>query len=233
MKTPKIVSRKEWLASRKELLIREKAFTQERDALSRARRDLPWVRVDKAYRFDGPDGEESLADLFGQASQLLIYHFMFHPDWDEGCKSCSFFADNYSRIAPHLSHRDVSLVTVSRAPLEKLQAFRTRMDWDIKWVSSFNTDFNEDYHVSFSAEQLEQNTAYYNYKYQGFPVEEAPGVSVFYKDEAGDIFHTYSCYARGLDILNGAYNYLDLAPKGRDEADLPYTMAWLQLRDQY
>jgi predicted dithiol-disulfide oxidoreductase (DUF899 family) len=226
-----IVSRDEWLAARKILLAKEKAFTKQRDALSEERRRLPWVKVDKAYVFEGPTGRETLADLFAGRNQLLVYHFMFGPDWKEGCPSCSFWADNYDGAVVHLSHRDVSLVVVSRAPLEKLESYRKRMGWSFKWVSSYGNDFNRDYHVSFTPE--EQKMAVYNYKAGGFGSSEAPGVSVFSKDADGQIFHTYSCYARGLDMLNGAYHLLDLVPKGRDEQGLSFPMAWVRRHDQY
>src|SRR5262245_44207902 len=226
-----IVSRDEWLAARKALLAKEKAFTKERDALSQERRRLPWVKVDKTYVFEGSAGKETLADLFAGRSQLLVSHFMFGPDWKEGCPSCSFWADNYNGAVVHLSHRDVSLVAISRAPLEKLESYRKRMGWSFKWVSSYGNDFNRDYHVSFTPE--EQKTAVYNYKAGGFGSSEAPGVSVFIKGADGQIFHTYSCYARGLDMLNGAYHLLDLVPKGRDEQGLSYPMAWVRRHDQY
>ena len=227
----KVVSRDEWVAARKAFLAEEKEFTKARDRLSERRRELPWVEVDKAYVFDGPSGKETLADLFGGKSQLLVYHFMYGPDWEVGCKSCSFWADSYNGAIPHLGARDVSLVAVSRAPLSTLEAFKKRMGWSFKWVSSFHNDFNRDYHVSFTPE--EQKTASYNYKPGGFGSSEAPGVSVFSKDKEGGIFHTYSCYARGLDALNSAYQLLDLVPKGRDEADLPYPMAWVRHHDKY
>jgi predicted dithiol-disulfide oxidoreductase (DUF899 family) len=226
-----IVSREEWLAARKALLAREKAFTKERDALSQERRRLPWVKVDKTYVFEGPAGTETLADLFAGRNQLLVYHFMFGPDWTAGCPSCSFWADNYNGAVVHLSHRDVSLVAISRAPLAKLESYRNRMGWSFKWVSSYGTDFNRDYHVSFTP--AEQKTADYNYKAAGFGSSEAPGVSVFIKGTDGQIFHTYSCYARGLDMLNGAYHLLDLVPKGRDEQGLSYPMAWVRRHDEY
>ena len=226
-----IVSRDEWLAARKALLAKEKAFTKERDALSQERRRLPWVKVDKKYVFDAPADKETLADLFAGRNQLLVYHFMFGPGWKEGCPSCSFWADNYNGAVVHLSHRDVSLVAISRAPLEKLESYRKRMGWNFKWVSSYGNDFNRDYHVSFMPE--EQKTAIYNYKADGFGSSEAPGVSVFIKAADGQIFHTYSCYARGLDMLNGAYHLLDLVPKGRDEQGLSYPMAWVRRHDQY
>jgi len=231
----KVVSRDQWVSARKAFLAEEKEFTKARDRLSERRRELPWVEVDKAYVFDGPDGKETLGDLFGGKGQLIVYHFMYAPDWDAGCKSCSFWADNYNGITSHLRQRDVSLVAVSRAPLPTLEAFKKRMGWSFKWVSSFHNDFNRDYHVSFTPDEQrnEETPATYNYKAGGFGGPEAPGVSVFYKAGDGRIFHTYSCYARGLDMLNGAYHLLDLVPKGRDEKGLPYTMSWVRLRDQY
>ena len=233
MQEHKIVSRDEWIEARKAHLAKEKEFTQLRDQLSAERRDLPWVKIDKAYTFEGPDGKESLSDLFDGRSQLLIQHFMLGPDWEEGCPSCSFWADGYDGFVVHLAHRDVTMVSVSRAPLANIDAYKHRMGWSFKWVSSLNTDFNADFNVSFTPEEIEQGEMYYNYHVTKFPADEAPGASVFYKNDSGDIFHTYSCYGRGLDILNGAYNYLDLVPKGRDEDDLPYTMAWLKRHDQY
>jgi predicted dithiol-disulfide oxidoreductase (DUF899 family) len=229
----KIVTKQEWLAARKELLVKEKELTRLRDQVSQARRELPWLKVDKSYHFDGPQGKESLSELFDGQSQLLVYHFMFDPSWEEGCKSCSFWADNYQGIIPHLKARDVTFVTISRAPLHKLDAFKKRMGWSFKWVSSFHTDFNHDFHVSFTAEELKDGKVDYNFQPVQFPTSEAPGVSVFYKDESGAIFHTYSCYSRGIDILNGAYHYLDLLPKGRDESALKYSMAWLRHHDKY
>ncbi len=233
MQNHKVVSREEWIAARKEHLAREKELTRMRDRLSAQRRELPWVKVAKEYAFNGDNGKETLADLFAGRSQLLVYHFMFHPDWEAGCKSCSFWADNYNGAVVHLAHRDVTLVAVSRAPLAKLQGFKERMGWSFKWLSSADTDFNKDYHVSFTSEEIAEGNAYYNYATGKFPVEEAPGISIFYRNDAGEIFHTYSCYSRGLDMLNGTYHLLDLVPKGRDEAELPYTMAWLHLHDEY
>lgn len=228
-----VVSREEWVAARRQHLAREKEFTRLRDQLSRERRELPWERVDKTYVFDGPDGPESLGDLFAGRGQLIVQHFMFDPSWDEGCKSCSFWTDNFDGIVVHLNHRDANLVLISRAPLATLEAYRRRMGWRIKWVSSFHTDFNRDYHVSFTPDELAGGRAYYNYANGGFPVSEAPGISVFTKDADGAIYHTYSCYARGLDMLNGAYHLMDLLPKGRDEAGLSSSMDWLRRHDQY
>jgi len=233
MQPHKIVSEAEWIAARKEYLAIEKKFTEARDELSRQRRELPWVKVDKPYVFEGPQGRETLADLFGGRSQLIVYHFMLGPDWEQGCPSCSFLSDHFDGAIVHLAQRDVTMLAVSRAPWSQIETFKKRMGWRFKWVSSFGNNFNRDYHVSFTKDELEQSKAYYNYALGQFPSEEAPGVSVFYKDAAGDIFHTYSAYARGLDILVGAYNLLDLVPKGRDEAALPWTMAWVRHHDRY
>lgn len=233
MKPHKVAAKGEWTAARQQLLAKEKEFTRLRDDLSRARRELPWERVDKTYVFEGPNGKEALADLFAGKSQLIVYHFMFGPDWEVGCKSCSFWADNFNGIARHLKQRDVSFLAVSRAPLAKLEAFKRRMGWDFKWVSSFGTDFNFDYDVSFTPEALAKGEVYHNYARHPNTMSELAGISVFFKDAEGQIFHTYSCYARGLDIVNGAYHFLDLTPKGRDEAGLPHTMSWVRLHDQY
>jgi predicted dithiol-disulfide oxidoreductase (DUF899 family) len=233
MQPHKVVSQTEWLAARKALLANEKSFTRARDELSRQRRDMPWVKVEKDYQFDGPNGLERLADLFGGRSQLIVYHFMFGPGWEQGCPSCSLLADHFDGAAVHLVQRDVTLLVVSRAPLLQIEAFKRRMGWKFKWVSSFGNGFNRDYHVSFSPDEMAKGEVYYNYANGKFPSEEAPGVSVFFKDTAGDIFHTYSSYGRGLDILIGAYNFLDLAPKGRDEDALAYSMAWVRHHDRY
>jgi predicted dithiol-disulfide oxidoreductase (DUF899 family) len=233
MQNHKVISREEWLDARRELLAKEKEFTRLRDQLSQARRELPWVKIEKDYLFEGPNGKETLSDLFEGRSQLIIYHFMYGPDWEEGCPSCSFWADNFNGIGIHLNHRDITLIAVSRAPLDQLEAYKARMGWSFKWVSSLGNDFNFDYQVSFIPDQLEKGEMIYNYRPGGFSGEEAPGISIFYKNEQGEVFHTYSCYSRGLDMLNGAYHYMDLAPKGRDEDDLPYTMAWLRRHDQY
>jgi predicted dithiol-disulfide oxidoreductase (DUF899 family) len=204
VKTNNIASREAWLIARKQLLSKEKAFTRLRDQLSAERRALPWVKVEKDYVFDGPNGKERLSDLFAGRSQLIVYHFMFGPDWQEGCPSCSFWADSYNGIVAHLQQRDVTLVAISRASLEKLEAYKRRMGWSFKWMSSLNNDFNRDYHISFTPEEQRSEAAIYNYKPCGFGGSEAPGVSVFVKDDAGNVFHTYSCYARGLDALNSA-----------------------------
>ncbi len=229
----KVVSNDEWLAARKELLVKEKEFSRLRDELSSAKQQLPWERVEKDYAFEGPDGSESLADLFGDRSQLIVYHFMFAPDWTEGCKSCSLIADHYEPAIIHLNQRDVSMVTVSRAPLAILEAFKKRMGWNFKWVSSHDSDFNWDYKVSFTPEAMEKKEMDYNYRRGFFPSTEAPGISVFVKNEAGEIFHSYSSFARGLDIFLGVYNLLDMVPKGRDETELTYGMEWVRHHDKY
>jgi predicted dithiol-disulfide oxidoreductase (DUF899 family) len=227
-----VVPEAEWLRARKDLLTREKEFSRARDALSAARRQLPMVKVDKKYVFDGPNGNETLADLFDGRSQLIVYHFMLGPDWEEGCKSCSYLADHFDGANWHLPHRDVTLVVVSRAPLSKIDAYKKRMGWRFKWVSSYGNDFNFDYHVSFSKEEEKKGEVYYNYEKAEFLSDELPGLSVFYKNGEGDIFHTYSTYARGLDTLVGTYNFLDLVPKGRDE-NPDSTMDWVRRHDQY
>src|SRR5580693_3819190 len=226
-------SRDDHRAARLELLAKEKELNRLRDQLAAERRQLPWVRLEKSYEFDGPGGRHSMLDLFGDSSQLLVYHFMLGPGWVEGCPSCSFLADHFDGSVPHLAARDAKLVVVSRAPLEQIGAFKMRMGWRFKWVSSFANDFNRDYNVSFSKEEMASGQIYYNYEMQQFPSEEGPGASAFYKDEAGDIFHTYSTYGRGLDILIGAYNWLDMAPKGRDEDGLAFSMAWVRHHDKY
>jgi predicted dithiol-disulfide oxidoreductase (DUF899 family) len=229
----KVVSPAEWLAARKEFLTKEKEFTRLRDELSRQRRELPWKKVEKQYVFDSPNGKVSLADLFDGRSQLFVYHFMLGPGWKEGCPSCSFISDQFDAFTIHLAHRDVTLAVVSHAPLAQIEPFKKRMGWNFKWVSSFGNDFNRDYHVSFTKEELASGKVEYNYGKTEFPAEEAPGASVFYKDATGGIFHTYSSYARGLDILLGVYNILDMVPKGRDEDGLAHTMAWVRHHDRY
>ncbi len=233
MERPKVVGRDQWLTARERLLRVEKKFTRLRDELSQQRRELPWVKVEKDYVFDGPHGKETLADLFDGRSQLIVYHFMLGPEWKEGCPSCSFLADHIDGALAHLNARDVTLAVVSRAPLPRIAAFQKRMGWRFKWISSHGNDFNFDYHVSFTKQEMAKGKVYYNYEMEEFGSEEAPGVSVFHKDATGGIFHTYSAYARGLDLLVGAYNYLDLVPKGRDEAGLPWTMAWVRHHDKY
>ncbi|HXZ86524.1 MAG TPA: thioredoxin family protein [Myxococcota bacterium] len=229
----KIVSHAEWVEARQRLLAKERELTHRRDALARERRELPWERVEKRYVFEGPAGKETLAELFGPHSQLIVYHFMYGPDWGEPCKSCSFWADNFERIDVHLAHRDVSFVAVSRAEYPKLEAQQRRFGWTFKWVSSFDSDFNYDFDVSFRPADLAKGPVVSSVRTEPVTIDEQVGVSVFAKDPSGAVFHTYSTYNRGVDLLNGAYQYLDLAPKGRDEDGLPYTMAWLRHRDRY
>jgi predicted dithiol-disulfide oxidoreductase (DUF899 family) len=228
-----VVSQEEWIEARKRFLAKEKEFTRRRDELSRERRALPWARVEKHYAFDGPQGKETLAELFAGRHQLIVQHFMFEPGWNAGCKNCSFWADGFNGFVAHLEQRDLAFVAVSVAPLDKLTAFKRRMGWNFKWVSSAGTDFNRDFHVSETPEERVKGQSDYNYRLAGAPFgPERPGISVFYRDDDA-IFHTYSCYARGLDMLNGAYHYLDLVPKGRDEGELPDPMAWVRLHDEY
>ncbi|HEV2097342.1 MAG TPA: thioredoxin family protein [Stellaceae bacterium] len=233
MESHRVVSRDDWIEERKALLAREKEFTRLRDQLSQQRRELPWVRVDKEYVFDGAAGKQTLGELFAGRQQLIAYHLMFDPNWEEACSRCSFWADNFNGVQIHLNQRDVSIVAISRAPLAKLAAFQQRMGWSFNWVSSFANDFNQDYQVSFTPDQLIQGEVIYNYAPVRSSMTERPGISVFCKDPSGTIFHTYSCYARGLDMLNVAYHYLDLTPKGRDEAGLPFPMAWVRYHDAY
>jgi predicted dithiol-disulfide oxidoreductase (DUF899 family) len=229
----RFVSHEDWLKARLELLAAEKEFTRQRDALTRRRMAMPWERVEKSYRFEGPNGVLSLADLFDGRSQLIVYHFMYGPDWEEGCKSCSFWADNFDGIPIHLNHRDVTLTAVSRAPLAKINAYKKRMGWSFPWVSSHGSDFNFDYHVSFTPEQIAEGKAYYNYDVRPIDVSDEQGISVFCKNERGEVFHTYSCHGRGIDMVNGAYQFLDLVPKGRDEDGLEFSMEWVRRHDQY
>jgi predicted dithiol-disulfide oxidoreductase (DUF899 family) len=234
MEPHKIVSHEDWIAARKAYLAEEKAFSRARDALARKRRELPWEKVQKNYLFDTAQGKQSLADLFGGKSQLIVYHFMLGPGWEAGCPSCSFLADHFDGAVIHLAQRDVAFVVISRAPLSEIEAFQRRMGWRFKWVSAFGSEFNSDYQVSFTAQEKAGGKVFYNYEFiESFPSEERPGASVFYKNPAGEIFHTYSTYGRGLDILIGTYNFLDLAPKGRDEGDLAWSMAWVRHHDRY
>jgi len=226
-----VVPRNEWFTARKALLVKEKKLTKLGDQLARERRRLPWVKVDKEYVFDGPNGKETLSDLFAGRSQLIVYHFMFGPDWDAGCKHCSFWADNFNPIIVHLNHRDVTMVAISRAPYAKLMAYQKRMGWNFKWLSSGGTDFNFDFHVSFTPEEEAKKKAFFNYQMQDPDSSDREGVSVFYKDPKGNVFHTYSTYARGIDTVNTAYHYLDLVPKGRDEGD--QGPSWVRRHDEY
>lgn len=228
-----VVSHEEWVKQRRELLAKEKEFTRLRDQLNQARRDLPWERVAKRYEFDGPGGKVTLAEAFEGRSQLVVYHFMFAPEWENGCKSCSFWADNFNGIVPHLNQRDATFAAISRAPLPKLQAFAKRLGWSFKWLSSAGSDFNYDYNVSFRPEDIAAGRAVYNYRPTTMNMSDLPGISVFFRDEEDTVFHTYSTYSRGIDMFNTAYNYLDIVPKGRDEAGLQHAMAWVKLHDQY
>jgi predicted dithiol-disulfide oxidoreductase (DUF899 family) len=228
-----VVSREAWLKARLELLAAEKEFTRQRDALTRRRMAMPWQRVETSYRFVGPNGALCLADLFEGCSQLIVYHFMFGPDWKEGCKSCSFWADNFNGIAVHLRHRDVTLTAVSRAPLARINAYKQRMGWSFPWVSSEGSDFNFDHHVSFTSDEIAKGEAYYNYKVQPITASDEQGISVFYKNARGEVLHTYSCHGRGIDMMNSAYHFLDLVPKGRGEDDYDFAMQWVRRHDQY
>ena len=232
MEDREIVSEADWLVARKDLLTREKEFSRQRDALSAARHSLPWVKIDKKYVFDGPKGKETLAELFDGRSQLIVYHFMFGPDWEEGCKSCSYLADHFDGANWHLPNRDVTFVAVSRAPLAEIEPYKKRLGWRFKWLSSHGSDFNFDYHVSATEDEKAKGKMFYNYKMDELMSDEMPGLSVFYKNENGEVFHTYSTYARGLDMLVGTYNFLDLVPKGRDE-NSDSTMDWVRRHDRY
>jgi predicted dithiol-disulfide oxidoreductase (DUF899 family) len=230
----KVVSRAEWLAARKTLLAKEKELTRSRDELNRQRLELPWVKVEKNYVFDTPNGKKNLAELFDGRSQLIIYHFMFGPGWGEGCVGCSFLSDHVDGVLPHLQQRDVSYVAVSRAPLAEIEPFKKRMGWKFNWVSSNESDFNYDYHVSFPKEEIAKGKAYYNFEMQDVPSEELSGISVFYKDAQGDIFHTYSSYARAGEDFLGTYRFLDIAPKGRNETGPRHDLSdWVRHHDRY
>ena len=227
----KIVSREEWIAARKAHLRNEKALTRMRDLVSAERRRLPWVKVEQDYVFDTPAGRKSLGDLFDGRSQLIVHHFMFGPDWQEGCPSCSFVMDHTDATLVHLAQRDVAFVAISRAPLAKIEPFKKRMGWRFNWVSSYHNDFNRDHGVSFTKDELARSDIY-NFGTSGHPSEEAPGFSVFYKN-GNDVFHTYSTYARGAETGMLTYNYLDLVPKGRDEGGFYFPMAWVRHHDRY
>jgi predicted dithiol-disulfide oxidoreductase (DUF899 family) len=228
-----VVSRERWIAERKKLLAREKELTHLRDQIARERRALPWARIDKDYVFDTPEGRRTLAALFEGRRQLMVQHFMLGPGWEQGCPSCSFMADHTDGMTLHLAHRDVTFVAVSRAPLAEIERFRRRMGWRFKWVSSNANHFNFDFGVSFTPEEKATNEVTYNYGKQPFESEELPGISVFYKDDAGQVFHTYSTYRRGVEVMMGTYNLLDLTPKGRDEDKLSYGMEWVRHHDRY
>ena len=228
-----VVSRDRWIADRKNLLAHEKELTQLRDRIAAERRALPWVRLEQDYVFDTVDGPRRLADLFQGRRQLLVQHFMLGPGWEQGCKSCSFMADHLDGIAIHLAHRDIALLAVSRAPLAEIQRFRQRMGWQFAWASANGNDFNRDFHVSFTPEDRQDGEVYYNFHMTPFPKEEAPGISIFYKDDAGEVFQTYSTFGRGVEVMMGAYNLIDLTPKGRDEQDMAYGMEWVRHHDRY
>ena len=228
-----VATREEWLQARKALLAEEKEFTRARDALSAKRRALPWVKIDKPYRFEGPEGALTLSGLFGPRRQLIVQHFMFAPEWEKPCKSCSFWADGFNGVVAHLAQRDTAFTAVSRAPLEKLLARQRRMGWSFPWVSAGESDFNYDFSVSFRDEDLKSGSATYNYGPKQGPMTDLPGISAFVKDDDGVVYHAYSTFARGLDLINPAYNYLDLTALGRQEDGLPFAMSWVRLRDEY
>ena len=228
-----VLPRDRWMARRQALLARERELTRLSDQVARERRALPWVRVETPYVFDTPTGPRTLAELFGPHRQLLVQHFMLGPGWEAGCPSCSFMTDHLGGALPHLAQRDVAVALVSRAPIEQIERFRQRMGWQLTWVSSHHNRFNLDFQVSFTPEELATGEVFYNYAKRPFPQSEAPGISVFFKDHAGAVFHTYSTYGRGVEAMMGTYDLLDLTPKGRDEDQLPYTMAWIKHHDRY
>jgi predicted dithiol-disulfide oxidoreductase (DUF899 family) len=230
---PKIVSPSEWLDARTKLLAKEKELTRLSDQLAKERSELPWVRVEKDYVFEGPTGKQTFSDLFAGKSQLVIYHFMMGPGWKEGCPSCSLLSDHTNGTLEHLAARDVAFTAVSRAPYAEIAPFKARMGWQFDWVSSNASSFNHDFHVYFTKEEVSKGQFYYNYANNGFPSEEAPGISVFAKDESGAIYHTYSSFGRGPESLLGVYQLLDMVPKGRNEAGLPWPMAWVRHHDRY
>jgi predicted dithiol-disulfide oxidoreductase (DUF899 family) len=233
MTTHRTGTREEWLAARLELLEAEKEQTRRSDELARQRRELPWVRVEKNYSFDTREGRRTLAEIFDGRSQLLVQHFMFAPGWQQGCPSCSFMADHADGIKVHLEHRDVTLIAVSRAPLADIERFRQRMGWRFTWVSSHDSDFNYDFGVSFTSEEIAKGLIHYNYGSWPYSQEEWPGISAFYKNEAGEVFHTYSTYGRGVEVMMGTYRMLDLAPRGRDEREVEHKMEWVRHHDRY
>jgi predicted dithiol-disulfide oxidoreductase (DUF899 family) len=228
-----VLPRDRWVAQRRALLAREMELTRLGDQIARERRALPWVRIETPYVFDTPTGPRTLAELFGPHRQLLVQHFMLGPGWEAGCPSCSYMADHLGGMLPHLAQRDVAVALVSRAPIGEIERFRQRMGWQLTWVSSHGNRFNHDFQVSFTPEEIASGEVFYNYAKRPFPQSEAPGISVFCKDETGAVFHTYSTYGRGVEAMMGTYDLLDLTPKGRDEDDLPYTMAWVRHHDRY
>jgi predicted dithiol-disulfide oxidoreductase (DUF899 family) len=233
MEKHRVVSSTDWIEARKELLIKEKEFTRLRDQISQQRRDLPWEAVEKNYVFEGRNGRQTLAELFDGRSQLVVYHFMFDPSWDQGCLHCSFWADNFERNIIHLNHRDVTMIAISHAPFSKLDAYQKQMGWTFKWLSSYDSDFNYDYYVSFKPEEVAKGEINHNYRQRKASLSEVAGISVFFRDPSGKIFHTYSCYERGLDMMNAAYHYLDLVPKGRDEAGQANPQFWVRRHSEY
>ena len=228
-----VVSTDRWVAERKTLLAHEKELMRLHDQIARERRALPWERVDKGYAFDTPQGRRSLAELFEGRRQLLVQHFMLAPGWEQGCPSCSFMADHTDGMNVHLAHRDITMIAVSRAPLAEIERFRRRMGWQFEWVSSHGSDFNHDFAVSFGPDDERDGKLVYNFATQPFQGEEAPGISVFYKNDAGEVFHTYSTYGRGVEVMMGAYNLMDLTPQGRGERDVAYKMEWVRHHDRY
>lgn len=229
---PNVASRQDWLRARLDLLEKEKAYSRQRDELTRQRQALPWVKIEQEYVFQGSDGQVTLSDLFGGKSQLIVQHFMFDPEWEEGCKLCSFMADHMDPAVIHLAHRDTELAAVSRAPIERLTAYKERMGWHFRWVSSLDNEFNRDFHVSFTDEELKNETCRYNFRDGvSFPAREAPGISAFAKDDGGNVYHTYSVYGRGLENVMTAYDLVDMVPKGRDEDGK--NMFWVRRKDEY
>lgn len=228
-----VVSRDRWIAERKVLLEREKELTRLRDRIAGERRALPWVRLSDDYLFDTVDGPRHLSELFQGRRQLLVQHFMLGPGWEQGCKSCSFMADHLDGTAVHLAQRDITLLAVSRAPLAEIQRFRQRMGWQFAWASAHGNSFNRDFHVSFTPEERARGEVYYNYHLTAFPQDEAPGISIFFRNDAGEVFHTYSTFGRGVEVMMGTYSLIDLTPKGRDEAQQAYTMEWVRHHDRY
>lgn len=232
MENRKVVSEKEWIVARKKLLVKEKKFSKLRDELNLQRRRLPWVKIEKDYIFQGPKGKVSLADLFGKKSQLIVYHFMFGPGWGEGCPHCSFWADHYDSVNLHIGQRDTTLAVVSRAPWKEIAPFKKRMGWKFHWVSASNTSFNFDLNISFTPQQIKNRTAIYNFAPLDMKIDEREGVSAFYKDKDGQIYRTYSAYARGIDLMNTTYNFIDLTAKGRDEKP-GQAQDWVKYKDRY
>jgi len=228
-----IASHEQWLATRLELLRKEKELTRLSDRIAQQRRELPWVRVEKPYRFDGPMGQVSLTDLFEGRGQLIVQHFMLGPGWEEGCKSCSFMLDHFEPTVAHLQARDVSFAVISHAPIADILPFKERMGWNVNWVSAHGSDFNRDFHVSFTPEEIASGDVYYNFGMRAFPKTEAPGISVFARDARGPVYHTYSTFGRGVEVIMGTYDLLDLVPKGRDEAGMEYGMEWIRHHDRY